>query len=89
MQEVLISEDRLKLKDSEISQAIKDLAGKYLPDISDSDYGSAFRYFLLFEHCPEFVCDSFGLKDPCAVFYNKYFWFCRFAARLCKKTRSR
>src|SRR5262245_61630690 len=85
MQDVLVSEDWLKSKDRQTRECLEDVAKKYVPRIDDTDFGTAFRYFLLFEHCPELVSESFETMSAERIFYNKYFWFCRFASLYASK----
>jgi hypothetical protein len=62
---------------AELRARIARLTPPVIP-IEEGEVGDALAWALLFEHWPELVPDA--SVDPEAAFYNRYFWFKRFAA---------
>jgi hypothetical protein len=83
--EVLIPESFLAEKDDEIKELVRVPAKTYAVESEDDSYGAAFRNFLLFAHCPDYLADHFPGLDRATVFYNQYYWFVRFSRLYMKK----
>lgn len=84
-QSVLIPESFLADKDDEIKELVELPAKAYAVDIDDESYGCAFRRFLLFAHCPDYLADHFPGIDRTTIFYNQYYWFVRFSRLFMRK----
>lgn len=84
-QDVLIPESFLAEKDDEIKELVRVPAKTYAVKMEDDSYGTAFRNFLLFAHCPDYLADHFPGIDRTTIFYNQYYWFVRFSRLYMKK----
>jgi hypothetical protein len=56
----------------------------YWVDFDDPLYGAAFQHYLLFTHWPDLLKMTRGLT-PQAMYYNRYYWFLKFAKLYMRK----
>jgi hypothetical protein len=75
----LVSEDSLRECDAAIRAITHDAAAGYAHLLDDAG-GDAFRYYLLFSDTASARSAGFDL-DETAMFYNRYYWFRRFATQ--------
>lgn len=82
---MLVDENTLSQLLPEIEDVISPYVLDYAVDFKSPVYGEAFKFYVLFTHCPDWlntrVCD---LGDP-AVFHNRIFWFARFRHLYCEQ----
>jgi hypothetical protein len=83
LEQVLIPDSELRATEVEVAKLMPTLDPRVIVDWSHSDYGTALLHFMLFEHWPFLLGDSQPANDE-VLFYNKYYWFCRFVKSYCE-----
>ncbi len=73
----LVSESTLNETDEKLGRLIDKVKHEYGIDVDDDLYGSAFRYYLLFDRWPTLLQGAVPELDATVRFYNKYYWFWR------------
>jgi hypothetical protein len=74
----LVPEDRLPPVEGELLRRIAALQPPLAVDVAAGPAGRALAHALAFERWPELI-DAGEPLDPLRRFYNRYFWFRRFA----------